>query len=1241
MAGAFDPYHQWLGIPPSEQPPDHYRLLGLVRYESDPEVIDNAASQRMAHLRSFQSGSHAAQSQKLLNELAAARVCLLNLGKKAAYDERLRLDTSPPVVALVSPARPSRSPTTVLPAPPPLGLQRQIDDAGTRTGPPIRPVSRRLRLLLACSAALVGLVVGLVLFLNARRSSDSVLVIDLADADRGDVSVSIDGTPRAIPSAGPLELSCPPGSHEVVAVRRGYPPFSTTVHVAARRRLTVRVQWNPTAEDLLPLAGPAERSDASGQPQTVAAASPPADPSMPVAEAVSSSAEPPAAPPTTAPLPVPPADEQARMLAHIDEAFAVAEAGTAGDRAQLAARLLDSSQQPSADPSNRYGMLLRAGTLALDAHDLPLALQIVAARAEQFAIEPLAERAQVLSRFAAAAEDAPIVEAILAAGDQLLDAAAEAGRHDLALQLLAAFQAEIDRKTSWQPCRQRVAGRLVFQQALADLQARPDDPQANAVAGRWYLVDAQLPEKAFPCLVKIGHEGLRSLAAIELTPPASPQQQAALGDGWWDQAESTADASLKQAFRARAAHWYRQAAPALASTDSVAKIAARLGQLDSTALADAGPRTEPDSLPPGRPVEKNTWIDLLPAVHLARDVVRGQWRRQGNLIATAAERSALVLPVAVRGDYELELQFSLVGGPPQGLTLALPVGLHACGVFFPFNERTDVLAAINGQPYVAQVARLEPGRFVTARVRVATEAAGRQITVLVNGGPYFQWQGDESLLAPNALAELPDSARPGLMNLQETFAFQAVRFQLLDGEARLVFAGASPSETRLLVPDVGSPDGTAFQDLGPPGMALVGLRYSSPGFGLAGLQPVYRSPDGQLRDGASIGAIAPLDGSVLAREGYAVAALAIETQNRSLAGLVVRFGRLVENRLDLADTYDSPLIGQAGVNPPALVETRGRLPLGLHGLWNPGQIASLGLVLASPAEQDLWQAISQDRRQFLTLLDLEPIQSTVAGTGYARGLHAGMPDPSAWPILDESFQFCPEYLYAPAPSRLAWKLPSAMKSFSAVGYCVESRSVRFRVLVDAKAVFDSQQAGVVPIRVDLPPGEQLELQVDHMADGQRDESFWLFPRLHPRPADSLKEFDEKDPRSKPLGQLPTLLQTITPSNPPNTPLLPVYPVGEVCREFLYAHPPSRLVYRVPKGAKRFSAVGYCIASKSVRFRVSINGNEVFAAGPAGIQKIQLALPRQAATLELSVEPAPEAHVSAEDIAFWCFPRFYR
>ena len=86
----FDPYHKWLGIPPAEQPANHYRLLGLTLFESDPDVIDVATEQRVTYLRQCATGEHVAESQKLLNEIASARLCLLNAEKKRNYDSQLR-----------------------------------------------------------------------------------------------------------------------------------------------------------------------------------------------------------------------------------------------------------------------------------------------------------------------------------------------------------------------------------------------------------------------------------------------------------------------------------------------------------------------------------------------------------------------------------------------------------------------------------------------------------------------------------------------------------------------------------------------------------------------------------------------------------------------------------------------------------------------------------------------------------------------------------------------------------------------------------------------------------------------------------------------------------------------------------------------------------------------------------------------------------------------------------------------
>lgn len=90
MSGQFDAYHKWLGIPPEEQPPHYYRLLAIRIFEDDVDVIEAAADQRMAHLRTLQTGKNAELSQRLLNELAVARACLLDEGKRAQYNQRLK-----------------------------------------------------------------------------------------------------------------------------------------------------------------------------------------------------------------------------------------------------------------------------------------------------------------------------------------------------------------------------------------------------------------------------------------------------------------------------------------------------------------------------------------------------------------------------------------------------------------------------------------------------------------------------------------------------------------------------------------------------------------------------------------------------------------------------------------------------------------------------------------------------------------------------------------------------------------------------------------------------------------------------------------------------------------------------------------------------------------------------------------------------------------------------------------------
>lgn len=128
----FDPYRKWLGIPAEEQPPNHYRLLGVGLFESDTDVISNAADRQMVHVRTFQSGEHSELSQRILNELATARVCLLDTRKKAEYDEQLRRQLpaqkpGPPPPQIATPPQPPPGGSAPPPAPPVAG--------GTKTFP--------------------------------------------------------------------------------------------------------------------------------------------------------------------------------------------------------------------------------------------------------------------------------------------------------------------------------------------------------------------------------------------------------------------------------------------------------------------------------------------------------------------------------------------------------------------------------------------------------------------------------------------------------------------------------------------------------------------------------------------------------------------------------------------------------------------------------------------------------------------------------------------------------------------------------------------------------------------------------------------------------------------------------------------------------------------------------------------------------------------------------------------------
>jgi hypothetical protein len=233
MADDFDPYYTWLGIPPKDQPPNHYRLLGLELFESNPDVIENAADRQMAHVRTVGSARHQDISQRVLNEIATARLCLLNVEKKAAYDAELQAKIAPPpatvqravrrATPLTGPAlsdgglgvRPLYTPSEPPPAGPPPGIELGYSLAPQAPRSiPVRSRQRPPLIALIAGGAAIGLatVFGVWYALRSDTSPRDPVAQGTTGPRPQAVPQGIDGPEKTIdsPAKSPPELKASP-----------------------------------------------------------------------------------------------------------------------------------------------------------------------------------------------------------------------------------------------------------------------------------------------------------------------------------------------------------------------------------------------------------------------------------------------------------------------------------------------------------------------------------------------------------------------------------------------------------------------------------------------------------------------------------------------------------------------------------------------------------------------------------------------------------------------------------------------------------------------------------------------------------------------------------------------------------------------------------------------------------------------------------------------------------------------
>jgi hypothetical protein len=631
MSEPFDAYHQWLGIPPADQPPHHYRLLGLALFESDPNVIANAADRQMAHLRSFATGKHSSHSQRLLNEVAAAKIALLKREKKAAYDAALQnriKDSPPPVHASAqstTPPPPLPAASAHVPRTAGAGAPQISAGAGRSVAAQMARRSSSAMLWLSLAAlVLVSAIAGVVIWQLNKDSEQK----QLAGNDSSQPAVKRDGSSRSSDDAtGRLPAS---KTGEAAVFERS--KTTTAKNVGEVNEDSSAGKTNPDSSESTPaseqIPPPTVQPDkAKAKPRAaprrgVRAGTPNKAKLPPAATNDNASETYPAPTPNDAPTPprkarspvlsvskqpVPGANEQQAAEKHVRELFAeefaaakkTAPKKTAGT-SPLAGVLLQRTSLTSGDATATYVLLNLAREAAMDAGDAQLALRALDRLAAEYEIDATAERIATLNKLATTATQVSALRTTYENAWQTAVGLAQDDQYDEAAKALKLAQTVATRAKENEFARQ-TAQRIkdlatlareynVAKASLEKLAADADDPDANLAVARWYWFGKGRFDKAVNHLAKGSDAELKSAAESDLAAPTDTKQQIAVANLWMSAAEKR-KADEKNSLEARAFYWYLKASAGAAALDDKLTLEKRIeeirGRIEKRLLADA------------------------------------------------------------------------------------------------------------------------------------------------------------------------------------------------------------------------------------------------------------------------------------------------------------------------------------------------------------------------------------------------------------------------------------------------------------------------------------------------------------------------------------------------------------------------------------------------------------------------------------------------------------------------------
>jgi serine/threonine protein kinase len=194
---------------------------------------------------------------------------------------------------------------------------------------------------------------------------------------------------------------------------------------------------------------------------------------------------------------------------------------------------------------------------------------------------------------------------------------------------------------------------------------------------------------------------------------------------------------------------------------------------------------------PTEPCPVGKWVDLLSRIHLVRDGVNGKFSSEGTELKlhSGGEQGTLMLPAAVTGSYELELEFAHQPADSM-ISLIVPVGLRRVRVNPNIRGDARPDAATVNQSGANGGGESDVAKGFAAGVRhklalkVNVDGSTASLAVQIDGKPCLSWSGDLTELHDGPIV-LPEGDRIGLVVTGSVQVF-AARLRVTSGKALLV-----------------------------------------------------------------------------------------------------------------------------------------------------------------------------------------------------------------------------------------------------------------------------------------------------------------------------------------------------------------------------------------------------------------------------------------------------------------------